>query len=103
MATASFAPVLSVSYRPQPVARGNPALPPLLELSLSQTNSQGVYVYRLDRETEALTLIAASGRPVSDIDTYDVELRPQAAHWHRENQTAVLLDRDAWTDWRLER
>jgi signal transduction protein with GAF and PtsI domain len=23
--------------------------------------------------------------------------------WHRENLTAVILDRDAWSDWRFER
>jgi GAF domain-containing protein len=103
MATTAIAPSLSVSYHSQPATHENPALPPLLEVSLSQTNSQGVYVYRFDRDTQGLELVAAHGRPASDIDTFDVQLRPQAARWHRENQTTVLLDREAWSDWRLER
>jgi GAF domain-containing protein len=94
---------LNVVYRPQPAANQNTSIHPLLELSLAQTNSQGAYLYRLDRDPDGLELVAWSGQAVSDIETFDVELRPQAAGWHRENLTAVILDRDAWSDWRFER
>ena len=103
MASLSFSAALHISYRSQAATGGNPALPPLLELSLSQTNSQGVYLYRLDPESGDLHFTASSGRPASDIDSFDVQLRHQAALWHRENQAPLFLDRDAWSDWRLER
>ncbi len=108
MAFAATASVLHVSYRPLVHSKGNPALAPLLELSLSQTNSQGVYLYRLDRDSQHLRQqdlyqVASSGRPGSDIDAFDVQLPPSAARWHRENQNIVLLETDAWKDWRLER
>jgi GAF domain-containing protein len=102
MATTAFAS-LNVVYRPHPAAHQNTSIHPLLELSLAQTNSQGAYLYRLDRDPDGLELVAWSGRPVSDIESFVVELRPQAAGWHRENVTAVTLDRDAWKDWRFER
>jgi len=100
MAAAPNLSSLNVVYRPQP-AKQNNSIQPLLELSLAQTNSQGAYLYSLD--PDGLELIAWSGRAVSDIESFDVELRPQAAGWHRENLTAVVLDRDAWSDWRFER
>lgn len=103
MATTPNLSSLNVVYRPQPAAHQNTSIHPLLELSLAQTNSQGVYLYRLDRDPDGLKLIAWSGRAVSDIESFDVELRPQAAGWHRDNLTAVMLDRDAWRDWRFER
>jgi len=94
---------LNVVYRPQPAAKQNNSIHPLLELGLAQSNSQGAYLYRLDRDPDGLELIAWSGRAVSDIESFDVELRPQSADWHRENLTSVILDRDAWSDWRFER
>ena len=103
MATTPNLSSLNVVYRPQPAAHQNTSIHPLLELSLAQTNSQGAYVYRLDRDPDGLELVAWSGRSASDIESFDAELRPQAAVWHRENQTAVILDRDAWSDWRFER
>ena len=103
MATAPNLSSLNVVYRPQPQAQENHSIVPLLELSLAQTNSQGAYLYRLDRDPDGLELIAWSGRAVSDIESFDVELRPEAAGWHRDNLTAVVLDRDAWSDWRFER
>ena len=103
MATTPNLSSLNVVYRPQPAAHQNTSIHPLLELSLAQTNSQGAYLYRLDRDPDGLKLIAWSGRAVSDIESFDVELRPQAAGWHRENLIAVILDRDAWSDWRFER
>jgi signal transduction protein with GAF and PtsI domain len=102
MATTTIHPSLNVIYRPQLAPERNPALHPLLELSLVQTNSQGAYVYALDRAGHDLQLVAATGRPASDIETFDVQLRPASAQWHRENQTAVVLARDAWSDWRFE-
>jgi GAF domain-containing protein len=103
MAAAPNLSSLNVVYRPHPAAHQNTSIHPLLELSLAQTNSQGAYLYRLDRDPDGLELAAWSGRAVSDIESFDVELRPQAAGWHRENLTAVILDRDAWSDWRFER
>src|SRR5450432_320207 len=103
MATAPNLSSLNVTYRPQPTAHQHTGMHPLLELSLAQTNSQGAYLYRLDRDPDGLHLVAWSGRAVSDIETFDAELRPQAAGWHRENLSAVVLDRGAWSDWRFER
>jgi GAF domain-containing protein len=103
MATTPSLSSLNVVYRPQPAAHQNTSIHPLLELSLAQTNSQGAYLYRLDRHPDGLELVAWSGRAASDIESFDVELRPQAAVWHRENVTAVVLDRGAWSDWRFER
>src|ERR1039457_7200385 len=103
MATASNSPSLNVVYRPHPAADQDTSIHPLLELSLAQTNSQGAYLYRLDRHPDGLELVAWSGRAASDIESFDVELRTQAAVWHRENVTAVVLDRGAWSDWRFER
>lgn len=103
MATAPNLSTLNVVYRPQPAAHQNTSIQPLLELSLAQTNSQGAYLYRLDHDPDGLELVAWSGQAVSDIESFDVELRPQAAGWHRENVMAVILDRDAWLDWRFER
>ena len=103
MATASNSPSLNVVYRPHPAADQDTSIHPLLELSLAQTNSQGAYLYRLDRDPDGLELVSWSGRAASDIESFDVELRPQAAGWHRDNLTAVILDRDASSDWRFER
>jgi GAF domain-containing protein len=103
MAAAPNLSSLNVVYRPHSTAHQNTSIHPLLELSLAQTNSQGAYLYRLDRDPDGLELAAWSGRAVSDIESFDVELRPQAAGWHRENLTAVILDSDAWSDWRFER
>lgn len=100
---ATNVPALNVVYRPHPAAHLRTSIHPLLELSLAQTNSQGAYLYRLDRDPDGLELIAWSGRAASDIESFDVEFHRRAAAWHRENLTAVLLDRDAWSDWRLER
>jgi uroporphyrinogen-III synthase len=101
-ATANY-PSFNVVYRPHLTGQIKTSIHPLLELSLAQTNSQGAYLYRLDRDPDGLELLTWSGRPASDIESFDVELRSQAAAWHRENLTAVMLDRDAWSDWRFER
>jgi len=101
-ATANY-PSFNVVYRPHLTGQIKTSIHPLLELSLAQTNSQGAYLYRLDRDSHSLDLISWSGRQVSDIGSFDVELRPQAGAWHRENLTAVVLDRNAWSDWRFER
>ena len=103
MATTSNVSSLNVVIPLQPQTRLNSSIHPLLELSLAQTNSQGAYLYRLDRDPGGLQLIACSGRAVSDIERFDVALRPQAAAWHRENLIPVSLERAAWSDWRLER
>ena len=94
---------LNVVYRPRPASQLHSSIHPLLELSLAQTNSQGAYLYRLDRDPDGLELVAWSGRVASDIENFDVELRAQASGWYRENVTTVILDRDAWSDWRFER
>src|ERR1017187_6416542 len=103
MATTANMSSLTVVYRPHPASHQNTSIQPLLELSLAQTNSQGAYLYRLDRDPDGLELVAWSGRAGSDIESVDVELRREAAGWHRENVTAVVLERGAWCDWRFER
>src|SRR5580765_6554130 len=101
-ATANY-PSFNVVYRPHLTGQIKTSIHPLLDLSLAQTTSHGAYLYRLDRDPDGLELLTWSGRPASDIESFDVELRPQAGAWHRENLTAVVLDRDAWSDWRFER
>ncbi len=103
MAAAAVLPSLNVVYRPNSGPHNRTSILSLLELSLSETNSRGAYLYRLDREPGGLELVAWSGLPASDIESFDVELRPDAALWHRENLTDTFLDRDAWRDWRFER
>ena len=103
MATTANLPSLNVVYRPHKAGQIRTSIHPMLELSLAQTRSQGAYLYRLDRDPDGLELLTWSGRPASEIESFDVELRPQAAAWHRENLTAVVLDHDAWSDWRFER
>ncbi|MCU1232209.1 MAG: response regulator receiver and domain protein [Candidatus Solibacter sp.] len=98
-----MATALNVSYSPFLEAKTKHSFDPLLELSLRQTNSQGAYLYRLDRERDLLQLIASRGRAVSEMDRFDVELRPEAARWHRENLDAAWIAQAAWSDWRLER
>jgi hypothetical protein len=98
MAATTNVPALNVVYRPQPAVHLRSSIHPLLELTLAQTNSQGTYLYRLDRDPDGLELIAWSGRAASDIDSFDVALQARAAGWHRENLAAVLLDRDAWSE-----
>ena len=102
MATTANLPSLNAVYRPH-ATELRTSIHPLLELSLAQTGSQGAYLYRLERDPDGLELVIWSGRPPSDIESFDVELRRQAAVWHRENLTTVLLGRDAWSDWRFER
>jgi GAF domain-containing protein len=103
VATTANLPSLNVVYRPHLAGQIRTSIHPMLELSLAQTRSQGAYLYRLDRDPDGLELLTWSGRPASEIESFDVELRPQAAAWHRENLTAVVLDHDAWSDWRFER
>jgi len=103
MATAAALSTLNVIFRALPATRQDHAIHPLLELSLAQTNSQGAYLYRLDRDADGLELVAWSGREPSDIEQFDVALPTAAAAWHRENSSAVVLERDAWRDWRFER
>jgi hypothetical protein len=101
MAAAAFYSSLNVVYRPNSGTQNRTSLHPLLDLSLAQTNSRGAYLYRLDRERGGLELVTWRGLAASDIESFDVELRPEAAVWHRENLTDTFLDRDAWSDWRF--
>jgi GAF domain-containing protein len=96
-------PSLNIVYGPLPAAQANRPFNALLELSLAQTNSQGAYLYRLEREQDSLRLTTWSGQVPTEMNAFDVQLRPEAARWHRENFSAVLLDRAAWSDWRTER
>jgi signal transduction protein with GAF and PtsI domain len=103
MAAAAVLPSLNVVYRPDSRVHNLTSIHSLLELSLGQTNSRGAYLYRFDDERNDLELVTWKGLAASDIESFHVELRLEAAAWHRENRTAVLLDRDAWSDWRFER
>ena len=103
MATAAVFASLNVVYRPNSGAQIRISIHPLLELSLAQTNSRGAYVYRLNREQGGLELVAWNGLAASDIESFDVALRPETAIFHRENLTDTFLDRNAWSDWRFER
>ena len=90
MAAAANFPSLNVVYRPQLGGPIRTSIHPLLELSLAQTNSQGAYLYRLDRERAAWNWSPGAALAASDIESFDVELRPEAAAWHRENLTDDL-------------
>ena len=75
---------LNVVYRPQPAAQQQTSIHPLLELSLAQTNSQGAYLYRLDRDPDGLELAAwsAAGNHAPRRRTHWRRPEPQPAAHH---------------------
>jgi len=93
----------TITYSPFSEFPSKQSLAPLLELSLRQTNSQGAYLYRLDRARDVLELVVWRGRAVSAMDRFEVQLRPEEARWHRENLAGACIGQAAWADPRLER
>jgi GAF domain-containing protein len=80
----------------------NSSVGPLLEICLAQTNSQGAYVYRLNREDGILELIAWRGSRPSDIRTYSVQVERKVAIWYWGLAANTILEKSAWQDWRFE-
>jgi signal transduction protein with GAF and PtsI domain len=99
-ASGSLRVVYSVQ-KPAVVSALNSSIGPLLELCLSQTGSQGAYVYRLSASASLLELVVWRGARPTDIPSYSVELSGKAASWVREAGAYIALEKGAWQDWRF--
>jgi signal transduction protein with GAF and PtsI domain len=73
---------------------------PLLEVTLSQTNAQGVYLYRFYRDEIAAQLVAWVGRaPGASI--LRLPLHGETPRQHMERTSPIVLHDAAWSDWRF--
>lgn len=77
---------------------GSAAILPLLELALAQTNGQGAYLYRFDREERVARLAAWAGLAPAESDWQNVK----APIRNLESPASVVLHERAWSDWRFE-
>jgi len=69
-------------------------------VTLSQTNAQGVYLYRFYRDEIAAQLVAWVGRaPGASI--LRLPLHGQTAREHLERTSPIVLYDAAWSDWRF--
>lgn len=97
---------LRVIYSNQRIAAAtalNASVGPLLETCLSQTNSQGAYVYRLDGQDNVLELVAWRGSRPTDIPSYSVQVEQRVANWFLELSGNVAVEKRAWQDWRFQK
>jgi hypothetical protein len=109
MATATTAVTtpnsLNVTYRSVleggPGENRNPAITPLLELSLNQTHAQGAYLYRLNREEGQLDLAFWRGLQPSAIGLFEAQLTGATARWYFDLGAPTVIEREAWLDWRF--
>ena len=96
MAAAPNLSSLNVVYRPRPAAQHrSSSIHPLLELSMAQTNSQGAYLYRLDRNPDGLELVSWSGRAVSDIERLSRKLADRKLF---DRAKGLLQAGNQWTE-----
>ena len=96
---------LRVVYSNQKIAATtalNSAMGPLLEICMVQTNSQGAYVYRLDRSGNVLELMAWRGSRPTDIPSYSVQVDGKASTWYRGLTANTAVEKSAWQDWRFQ-
>ena len=97
---------LNIVYASAPSGQPEPALAqavvPLLEVALAQAGAQGAYVYRLHQEEGALKLAAWKGLAPSDILRFQVQISGAKAEWHSSLESATVIDRGAWKDWRFQ-
>lgn len=77
---------------------GSPAIMPLLELALAQTNGQGAYLYRFDREEPVARLAAWAGLAPAESDWQNLK----APIRNLEGPASVVLQERAWSDRRFE-
>src|ERR1035438_4037203 len=77
---------------------GSPAIMPLLELALAQTNGQGAYLYRFDREEPVARLAAWAGLAPAESDWQNLK----APIRNPEGPASVVLQERAWSDRRFE-
>ena len=75
------------------------AIGPLVELALTQTNLEGAYVYRFDRENSKADVVASVGRANSRSAPTEIGARTAALHWDRN--TPVVIGEGAANDWRF--
>ena len=78
------------------------ALGPLLDLALTNTNTQGVYLYRLERLRGAASLTQWAGQPLGVADASRLGVTGKAAAWLLQRTAPIVLHEDAWTDVRFE-
>jgi hypothetical protein len=77
---------------------GADAIVPLLELALAQTNGQGAYLYRFDREESLARLAAWAGLAPTESAWQNVNAPSRTM----ERPASVILHERAWSDWRFE-
>lgn len=74
---------------------------PLLDVTLSQTNAQGVYLYRFYPSEVAAHLVAWAGRaPGASI--LRLPLHGETPRHHLERTSTIVLHDAAWSDWRFD-
>jgi ANTAR domain len=73
------------------------AIEPVIELATTQTNTQGAYIYRFDRENAGAELAAFAGPTPAES-----KVSAKTSSWHWERNAVVVLDRGASSDWRFE-
>jgi signal transduction protein with GAF and PtsI domain len=73
---------------------------PLLEVTLTQANAQGVYLYRFDRGEVAARLVASVGQSAT-AGNLGLPLHSKAAREHAERTAPIMLHEAAWSDWRF--
>jgi hypothetical protein len=73
---------------------------PLLEVTLSQANAQGVYLYRFDQGEVAARLVSSVGQPVG-AQARSLLLHGKAASQHLARTSPIVLHQAAWEDWRF--
>jgi len=77
------------------------AIEPLLDLALTQTNSQGAYVYRLDSDGGAARLVISCGLTPAHERGFRLNGNGEANGWiHR--CASVVLHEKAWMDKRFQ-
>jgi signal transduction protein with GAF and PtsI domain len=88
------------TLRSPALAREGTAIRSLLDTALLQTGSQGVCVYRFDRECVTATLVATAGiKPEQVWHAYELSADVIRAHWNRK--TMLVLQSGASEDWRF--
>ncbi len=86
---------------PLPKSEGG-AIQSLLDMAILQTNAQGAYVYRFDRERVTATLAASGGAAAESLGrslAAEVGSNAVLLHWNRK--TPLVLQSGAAADWRF--
>jgi GAF domain-containing protein len=69
---------------------------PVIELAITQANSQGAYVYSFDQENAQASLSAFVGPT-----PFETDASGAAVAFHKERRTPIVIHQDAAADWRF--